>query len=239
MPFRSSAKSLIAVASLALVVGALGGCHKTATATTAASTTASSLPAASTLMTQAETAMGTVQTVSFTLAVDGSLPGVPVSSGNGVLTRAGDAKGSATITELGATIQAEFVIVGDSFYLKALTGGYQKLPLSSASKIYDPSAILDPNRGISKLLSSSTNPQTVAETTIDGKTAYQVQLTPDPSAISSLIPGAGAGTTGSIWIDKASGHVVKGVFTVPASGKSATVTITLSNYDAPVSISAP
>ena len=182
--------------------------------------------------------MGTVQSVAFTLAVDGTLPGVPVSAANGVLTHAGDAQGTATINE-GVSIQAQFVIVGGSLYLKALTPGYQKLPLSAASQIYDPSAILDPNRGISKLLTASTNPKTVAATTINGATAYQVQLTPDPTAIQSLIPGAGTGTTGSIWIDKASGHVLKGVFMVPSSGKTATVTITFANYDAPVTIPAP
>jgi lipoprotein LprG len=237
MSSRSSARPLVAVASLVLLVGVLAGCHKSGSTTTAAAS--SSLPAANTLISQAETAMGSVQTVSFTLKVDGTISGIPVSSANGVLTHAGDAKGSATISELGATIQAEFVIVDGSFYLKAVTGGFQKLPLSSATQVYDPSAILDPNRGISKLLASSTNAKTVGSTTIDGKTAYQVQLTPNAAAVDSLIPGAGANTTGSIWIDKASGHVVKGVFMVPSSGKTATVTITLTNYDAPVTISAP
>jgi lipoprotein LprG len=236
MSLRSSARSLIAVASIALIAG-LGGCHKSGATTSASDSTA--LPAASTLIAQAATAMGTVQTVAFALTVDGTLQGVPVSNANGVLTHAGDAKGSATVSLYGTTVQAEFVIVDGSFYLKAITGGFQKLPLSSATQVYDPSAILDPNRGISKLLTASTNTKTVAETTIDGKAAYQVQLTPDPAAVQSLIPGAGSGTTGSIWIDKATGHVVKAVFAVPSGGKTATVTITLTNYDAPVTISAP
>jgi hypothetical protein len=66
----------------------------------------------------------------------------------------------------------------------------------------------------------------------------QVQ-TIDPASISSLIPGAGAGTTGTIWIDQTSHRLAKGVFKIPSSGKTATVTITLDNYDAPVTISAP
>jgi len=238
MSLKRSVKSLLAIASIALITGALGACHKSSTSTSTADS--GPLPAATDLITQASTAMSTVQTVHFTIAIDGTIAGLAVHKADGVLTHAGEAKGSATITYLGATIQADFVVVGDSFYLKALTGGYQKLPLSSASSIYDPSAILDPNRGIPKLLSTATNPKTVGATTIDGKTAYQVSLTPNPDAVKSLIPGAGDGTTGSIWIDKASGHVVKAVFTVPNSGgKPVTATITLDNYDAPVTISAP
>jgi lipoprotein LprG len=228
---------LITVASLALVAGGAAACHNTKAA---ADTATGPLPAAGDLMNQAGTAMGTVKTVKFAINVDGSVPGLPLHSADGVLTKAGDAKGSASISELGATIQVDFVIVGQSFYLKALTGGYQKLPLSTATAIYDPSAILDPKRGISKLLSGATDPKTVGSESINGHNAYKVALKLDPAAIESLIPGAGAGTTGTVWIDATSHRVDKGVFTLPTTGgKSATVTITLTDYDAPVTISAP
>jgi lipoprotein LprG len=196
------------------------------------------LPAATDLIAQAQTAMGNVQTVHFTIDIDGTIDSLPISKADGVLTKAGDAKGTATVSELGATIEADFVIVGDSFYLKAL-GSFQKLPLSQATNVYDPSAILDPNRGISKILGAAKNPQTVAAESIDGKTAYKVTIDVDTASVSSLIPGAGAGTTGTIWIDKTSHRLVKGAFAVPSGGKTATVTITLNDYDAPVSISAP
>jgi lipoprotein LprG len=238
MSLKRSAKSLLIVASLALVTGALGACHKDATTATTAAT--GSLPAGKDLLTQAQTAMGNVQTVHFTVDIDGTLKSVPLQKADGVLTKAGDAKGTATISELGATIEADFVLVGDSFYLKALTGGYQKMDASSATKVYDPSAILDPNLGVPKLLATAQNPKTVGQTTINGKTAYQVNLTPDPATLKALIPGADAGTTGSVWIDKDSNRVVKGVFTIPSTaGKTATATVTLDNYDAPVTISAP
>jgi lipoprotein LprG len=236
MSLRNSARSLFALASLALIAGALGGCHKSAAPAAAVT---GPLPAASTLITQAETAMGAVQTVHFTLNVDGTIASLPVTTADGVLTHAGNAQGTATVVESGITLQVNFVILGESFYFKGPTGGYQKLPLATASSFYDPSAILDPNRGISKLLSASTNPKTVGATTINGKTAYEVSLTPDPSAIQSLVPGVGAGVTASLWIDQASGHVVKAVFTAPNAGKPATVTITFDNYDAPVTINAP
>lgn len=237
MSLKRTASLLIATV---LITGTLAGCHGSTKTSTSSDT--STPPPASTLLSQAATATSAVKTVHFTLKVDGTIANIPVSAVDGVLTRSGEAKGTATITELGATIQADFVLVGGSFYLKALTGGYQKLPLSSATRVYDPSAILDPNRGISKLLTASASgARTVGETSINGKPAYQVSIKPDPNAMKALIPGADANVTGSLWIDKASSRVVKGVFTIPNSNntKPAIVTITLDNYDAPVSISAP
>ncbi|HEY2791510.1 MAG TPA: LppX_LprAFG lipoprotein [Micromonosporaceae bacterium] len=238
MRFPKSIRSSVSIASVALIAAVLAGCHSGNGSSGSASDT-TSLPPASTLLSQAETAMGAVQSVHFTLNVDGTIAALPVKSANGVLTHAGDAKGTATAVEFGTTLEIAFVIVGDSFYFKGPTGGYQKLPLATATTFYDPSAILDPNRGIPKVLSDSQNAKTVGSTTINGATAYEVSLTPDPDAIKSLLPGVGSGVTASIWIDKASGHVVKGVFNVPNNGKKAVVTITLDSYDQPVSISAP
>jgi lipoprotein LprG len=236
MSWKSTARSLTVVAALALVVGPLAACKNNSSTTASADT--GPLPAATDLIAQAQTAMGNVQTVHFTIGIDGTIASLPISKADGVLTKAGDAKGTATVSELGAQIEADFVIVGDDFYLKAL-GSYQKMPLADASQVYDPSAILDPNRGISKVLGAAKNPKTVGSDTIDGKTAYKVTIDVDTASVASLIPGAGDGTTGTIWIDKDSHHLVKGAFAVPSSGKTATVTITLNDYDAPVSISAP
>lgn len=233
-----SRRSVAVIATAALAVSVLGGCtHKKAVATTSSEP----LPAASDLMTQSEQAMSSLTSVHFGIDVKGTLPGLPLQSAQGDLTKEGNAKGSATITELGATIQADFVILGQTFYLKAGTGGYQSLPLSTASSIYDPSAILDPNRGVVKLMQAATNPKVEAKEQVNGKDAYKVSLTPDASSVSALIPGAGAGTTGTIWIDTSTKQVVKGVFTVPgkSGGQGATVTITMSNFNAPVTISAP
>jgi lipoprotein LprG len=201
----------------------------------------SSLPAGATVMQQSESAMSTVQTVHFAIGINGTLAGLPLSKAEGDLKANGDAKGSANITEFGVNVEVAFIITNNKFYLKGVTGGYTAMPLSTASSILDPSAILDPNRGVVQLMKTATNPTTEAVESVNGHDAYRVAITPDPAAITSLVPGSGAGTTGKIWIDTTTRRLSKGVFTVPGtgSGKSATVTITLTNYDAPVTVNAP
>jgi lipoprotein LprG len=199
------------------------------------------LPSGPTLMQQSEAAMSSVQTVHFAIAVDGSLPGLPLSKAQGDLKASGDAKGSANISEFGVNVEVDFIIANNTFYLKGVTGGYSPMPLSTASSIIDPSAILDPNRGVVQLMKTAKNPTTEAIESVNGHDAYRVAVTPDPAAMTSLVPGAGAGTTGKIWIDTTTHRLSKGVFTVPGSGsgKGATVTITMTNYDAPVTVNAP
>jgi lipoprotein LprG len=204
-------------------------------------TNSASLPAASTVMPQAETAMSGVQTVHVAINVDGTLAGLPLKKAEGDLKANGEAHGTATINEFGVNAEVEFIITNNTFYLKGVTGGYAPMPLSTASSIFDPSAILDPNRGVVHLLKTAQNPKVEGIDKVNGHDAYRVSLTPDPGAITALVPGSGAGTTGKIWIDTSSHLVTQGVFTVPGSGsnKGATVTIDLTNYNAPVTVNAP
>lgn len=201
------------------------------------------LPPASQLLASAAVAMGTVQSVHFTIDAQGSLGGVNLHHAEGDLTRDGKAKGTATIDESGSTVEASFVVVGGTFYLKGATGGYQAYPLALASTIYDPTAILDPNRGVVKLLATSSNPRTESLDQVNGEAAYKIAITPDPVVLAALVPGAGSGASGDIWLGQDSHRLVKAVFTLPGSGGSSTapttVTIVFTNYDAPVSISAP
>ena len=50
------------------------------------------------------------------------------------------------------------MLVGGELYIKGLTGGFTKVPAALAGSVYDPSAILDPDKGVAKVLSSVQNP---------------------------------------------------------------------------------
>jgi lipoprotein LprG len=236
MPRTRSTRALYAFTA-ALLAGALAltGCKDKKD-----STLPNDAPDGATLLSESATAMENVQSVHFTLTANGSINGLQLHSAEGDLKKSGDAKGSATVDE-GALISLEFVIIGETIYLKGPTGGYQSLPLALASTVYDPSAILDPDRGVVKLLRTATNAKTVAKEQVAGADAYKVTFTPDITALGALVPGATAGSTATVWVDAATKRTVKGEFVWPAAGGNAggTVTITFSDFDKPVDISAP
>lgn len=230
-------RKLAVFACIAAVAVTLTACTKKKEA----SAPTGPLPAAADVMSQASTAMSGVNSVHFGLGVNGTLPNLPISKADGDLLKSGDAKGTATAQLLGQTVETKFIIIGQDAYI-SLVGGYQKQPLSALTSIFDPSAILDPNRGIAKLLATAKDPKVVAQETVDGKSTYKVTFTPDPTVVGALVPGAPADTASTVWIDTSTHQVVRGQFTVPAAennGKDATVTIDFSNYNAPVTVSAP
>jgi lipoprotein LprG len=232
MPRASRTWAALAAAAVVL----LAGCTKNSSAGSSVA-----LPDGGQLLVASATAMKDVKTAHFTLDVAGQPAGIPVHHAEGSLTREGNAKGSATLEQLGATVELQFVIVDKKLYLKGPTGGFQQIPAALASTVYDPSAILDPDRGVSKLLGTIKDAKTEAKESVDGKDAYRVAITPTPGSLDALIPGVGDKVTGKLWLAADSKRVLKGVFTVPANGsdKGGTITITFTDYDAPVTISAP
>jgi|KBSSwiStaDraftv2_1062776.scaffolds.fasta_scaffold120486_2 lipoprotein LprG len=225
-------RTLRAAAALSILAIVLTGCSKKSE---------SSLPPGSQLMTEGANAMSDVKTAHFVLTVDGAITGLSLSKAEGDLTKEGNAKGTATIEQSGIKVEAAFVIVDQWLYLKLATGGYQKLPLAVAATVYDPSAILDPQRGAAQLLRTAKNPKTEALEKVDGKDAYKVTFDPDPTALAALIPTNASGVTATVWLYADSKKIAKAQFVIPTSGSAGkgTVTVVFSNYDAAVSISAP
>ena len=225
-------RAALLLAAVVLLAGCTrnGGGQSTAT-----------LPDATQLLVASAAAMRDVKTAHFVLDVKGAIADIAVHHAEGSLTREGNAKGNATVDQFGATVEVEFVIVDKKVYLKGPPGGFQEVPAALAASVYDPSAILDPDRGVAKVLAGIKDPHTEAKESVGGQDAYRVAFTPAAGSLDSLIPGAGDHATGKLWLAVESKRVLKGEFTVPASGsdKGGTVTITFSDYDAPVTVSAP
>jgi lipoprotein LprG len=230
----SRARALLAVFAL-LTVG-LVGCSDDDTPTPN-----DQLPAGTELVNQAAEATGALKSAHVKIETDGEVGSLPMRAAEGDLLRSGDAKGTVQLSVMGILIENDFVAVGGKIYLKGATGGWQTMDASQVSSIYDPSAILDPERGIAKLLSSAKEPTTEAQEKVDGKDAYRVAVKLDATAVSSLIPGVGGDVTGKLWLDTATKQLLKAVLTVPgeSEGKTGTVTINVTNIDAPVTVSVP
>jgi lipoprotein LprG len=203
---------------------------------------AATLPEAPTLLGEASTAMRDVTTAHIKIETQGDLAELPLRRADGDLTKEGDAKGTIQIEQLGALIEYEFVMKGDTIWLKGVTGGWQPLPAALAASVYDPSAILDPNRGVSKVLSTATEATTEAQEDIDGRATYRVAAKLDPTAASALVPGVGPGVTGKLWFDAETKQLRRAVLNVPAAppgGQPAVVTIDFTDIGKPVTVSAP
>ncbi|MCU7724686.1 LppX_LprAFG lipoprotein [Actinoplanes sp. KI2] len=199
-----------------------------------------SLPDGATLLTESAAAMRDIKTAKFLITADGAISGLSLRRAEGTLTREGDAEGTAQIEQAGATVDLAFTIVGDKIYLKGPTGGYQELPLSLAATVYDPSAILDPEQGIAKVLSTATDAKTEASEAVDGTEAWRVAMTANGADLSKIIPGVSGNVPGKVWLGKQDKRLHKAVFTLPADGgATGTVTVTFQQFDAPADIKAP
>jgi lipoprotein LprG len=188
------------------------------------------LPAAPDLMKKAAEAMKTVKSAAFSISTDGK-PQVPVRKADGRLTAAGDADGTITLDLVGTLQEITFALVGDTVHFKGPTGGFQKLTRKDLAQFYDPSAILDPARGIPQLLAGATDPRVEGE---EGET-YRVAATFSGQSLAGLLPGVVQGVNGTVWLDKATSRLTK----VELPLQNGTVTVTFSDFDAPITITPP
>ena len=168
------------------------------------------LPAGPQLVSAAATAMRDVKSAHVTIDAEGPVGDLPLRSAEGDLTHDGDAKGTIKLFVLTALLQVEFVVVGDDYYIKGLSGGWQKQSAADVATYYDPSAILDPDRGVAKILSTATDAKTRGRGTVDGR---------------GHLPGGGqarqrrrrdararraGGVTGKLWLDRTTKRLRQG-----------------------------
>lgn len=225
------ASLLLAMAAALSMVGCSAG---SSDGPTSAATTAP--PSAAELITRSATAMKAVTSAHFSLAVTGTLPDLVVQSGAGDLTSAGSAQGTASIRQFGQLVEVEFVVVDKALFLKAGTGGFSEVPAALADQVYDPTAILDPERGVAAVLTSTTGLSAV--TSSDGN--YTVSGTVPEKVAASLTPGISTDVAGTFVVDAASSRTSSVSFaTTGSDGRPATVTLELEDFDKELAITTP
>jgi lipoprotein LprG len=192
------------------------------------------------LLQQAANVLRDVTSLAFTLRTSGN-PDVSVKSVDAKLLKNGNSQGSVQVTELGMPIQLDFVVLGKTVYFKGLTGGWQKQPLSTVAGIYDPSAVLDPDRGLVQLLLTAKGAETRGKEKVAGQECYRVHATLAQAALARLVPGMHADAPADIWVSTSDKHVLKAEVEVPAKGggKPGKVTIAFADFGKPFTITAP
>jgi lipoprotein LprG len=230
-------RSLLAlVAPLLLVPGLLAACSKDKASD---EVSGENLPDGATLLTESATAMNDVETVHIVLDINPAVGALPITRAEGDLKRGGDAKGAIQLLAGAQLLEVEFVVMGDDAWVKYPTGGWQAA--GSITSIYDPSAILDPRRGVANLLSTASNANTEGAEKVNGVDTWRVTVDIDQKAANTLVPGVPAGLTGTVWIDQESKRLVKAVVNSPQSGSTpaSTITLDMTNFNAAVDVSAP
>jgi lipoprotein LprG len=185
-----------------------------------------------------------IKSAHFTLQVNGAVPGLSVHSAQGDLTKeggpSGAARGTVNMELLGNLFEGEFVLVDNTIYIKGPTGPYQQLPASLISNLYDPSAILNPDKGISKVLASVQNPKVDGTETVNGQSTVKVTGRAAKDVVSSIVPGVTSDVDITFWIREDNKQPVKAEARMPGTdGKNASVEVTLSDVDKPVTITKP
>jgi lipoprotein LprG len=224
-----------------LVTLALTAAVATACSSDDSSGTSGSQPDGSGLLKDAAASMSNAKSTHFTLTVNGKFPALPVHKAEGDVAREGDsagsAKGTISMDFMGSLFEGDFVLVDNSLYFKGPTGDWQKVPASMVTSIYDPGALLDPDRGVAKVLGSAQNAKTEGTEDIDGVSTYRVTSLVGMEVVKDLVPGIDSDVNVTFWVRQDDGHQP-----VKASVKvadNATVDVTLADIDKQVSITAP
>lgn len=194
-----------------------------------------SLPDGAGLLAESAAAMRETTSARAALDVDGELPGVPLASAEGVLTRDGSVEGTAAVDMGEQLLELTFVIVGEDLYLRGPTGDFRKMSTSSAFLVYDPRVILDPERGMAAVLAAGTEAETQAREQVGGVDTFLVQAQFPGRALDELVPGFAADQDSRVWIAADDFRLVQAEF--PTT--DGTVTFRFSDYNAPVDITAP
>ncbi|HEU5160134.1 MAG TPA: LppX_LprAFG lipoprotein [Streptosporangiaceae bacterium] len=193
-----------------------------------------SLPDGRQELKQAAAAMREVRSVGFAIRSEGK-PSISVKSADGRLLRSGDAEGTLQLDQSGQSVEMAFTLVGDTVYFKGATGGYQQLPKATVLAVYDPSAILDPQRGIVKLLDTAGEPETDEREKVNGQQALRIKAKLSKSVVPALVPGVAKDVDGQVWVAESDHRVLK--VRMPLEGGA--VTVTFADFNRNFVITAP
>lgn len=200
------------------------------------------LPEGATLLAGSADAMAQVGSVDFRLEVEGPTGSTGVRGVSGVLTADGEGQGTVAIEQFGILVELEVVVAGGTFYVKGLTGGFQALPEATADQIYDPTALLEPDAGISELIRTGTEAVTEAREDVSGREAFRVKAMIDRSLIEDLIPlDPGADQVpATLWIATDDSRLLQvRVSSTDDEGERSVLTLAIDDFDVDATITPP
>jgi lipoprotein LprG len=223
--------SAVVLAAIAISTALVAGCSSSN------KTSNAPLPDAATLLKESNQTTRDLKSVHLVLHVTGNIPHLAVHDVTGDLTNTPDvaAKGKANITVLGQAVDADFVVVDQILYGSLTPNKW--VNFGPAADIYDPSVILDPDKGLANILANFADPKTDGRETINDVQTVRVKGTVSGQAISAIVPELTTTVPATAWIREDGNHdlVRASVETSPGN----VIEMTLSNWGQPVSVTKP
>src|SRR5271163_3986542 len=142
---------LAVLAALAIAAALVSGCSSSS------KQSGGSLPDGATLVKESSQVTKNVKSVHLVLTVNGKIKHLPVKilTGDLTTTPATAAQGNGTISFGDTSVDVRFVVDGGDLY--AALSGDNWADYGPAAKVYDLSAILNPDNGLGNLLANFTN----------------------------------------------------------------------------------
>ena len=223
----------LAVLALAVLTGpALAGC--------------SSEPeeSAAELLERARTTLDGTDSAHFVLESENApTTGTALVGGEGDIERPDSFTGALDVTAVGSTVEVQVVSVGGTFYAQLpFAAGFSVVDPAQFG-VGDPAGLLDPDTGISQLLTSAQDAELGEERRVDGEVVREVTATLPGDLVEQVLtsedPSQPVQARMSIATD--SGQLRRVELTGPffTAGEDATYTLALSDFGADVEITAP
>lgn len=157
----------------------------------------SGLPDGSQLVSAAATSFDRLRTVRFDFDSSSVIPGLDVREVSGQASRDGSASGKADLPDSTNSYQATFTINGSTLYLTDQHGNRTERPVPVG---YGPADLLDPSRGLPRLLSGATGLKTEAREDVLGVQAYRVTGDLAGDVVSSVLPQIRSHVVVKFWV---------------------------------------
>ena len=225
---------LCVIGLVALGVAACGG-----------SKTASSDP--TTLLANTAKRLDAVKAVHFVVAIDGEAyidtgRTVQLRVANGDIVTPDQMQTKIKIAVGPANLDVQLVTLGNDRYQTDLFTG--RWGPAQPGFDYSPTVLFDKEKGLSTVVVKLRDVRQMPDEKVGGQDTAHLQGKADRALVEPLTSGAidGDPITADLWIDKATGNLLKLVLTepqVPNKVKPAVWTLTFEKYDQPVTITRP
>ncbi len=196
------------------------------------------------LLDQGRRSLDNASAVHFRLQTSGLPPGATVlAGGEGDLVRPASFRGRLLVGRGDVTFPVEVVAVGKDFWAKpAFTKEYARTDPSRFG-FGNPTTLLDPHRGVTRLLTEATQARFTGRQRYEGEVLDDVEVRLPGSVVAGVLADADPArdVRGTVALTEDSHEVRRVVLTGPfyATGRDSTFTLVLDRYGERVEIRAP